>query len=113
MKKESKSGQRHRSAAELDELIAEAIVDCYNESEQKTGFYTMIEENLELPFQTLILGVQVQVEHLDLTDGEEIVAICRRGRTHQKIPILDLPLPASPPRGAEWIEAYRRWTHSV
>lgn len=95
--------------SELDKLIEEAIVDCYNESEQIAGLYTMLEENLDLPFQTSILGVQVTVERIDLTDAEEIVAICTRGGTRQAIPILELPLPVSPPRGAEWIEAYRRW----
>jgi hypothetical protein len=38
-----------------------------------------------------------------------IVAICHVGRHHQKLPILDLPLPSPPPAGAEWIEAYRHW----
>jgi hypothetical protein len=27
----------------------------------------------------------------------------------QVIPILDLQLPAPPPKGAKWIEAYRHW----
>ena len=36
-----------RGKARLDMLVAEAIVDCYNESEQVTGLYTMIEANLE------------------------------------------------------------------
>ena len=35
--------------AVLDALIAEATVDCYNESECVTGFYTMLEDNLGLP----------------------------------------------------------------
>jgi hypothetical protein len=44
-----------------------------------------------------------------MTDDEQIVAICRRGRTRQSIPILELPLPDPRPAGAEWIEAYRSW----
>jgi hypothetical protein len=28
---------------------------------------------------------------------------------HQAISVLDLPLPEPPPKGAEWIAAYRRW----
>jgi hypothetical protein len=108
--KAPETGQRHKiAAAELDKLIEEATVDCYNESEQITGFYTMLEENLELPFETQILGVKVTVERLDLTDMEEVVAICRREQAQQTIPILYLPPPTLPLRGAEWIEAYRRW----
>ncbi|WP_072946307.1 hypothetical protein [Rhodococcus koreensis] len=51
----------------LEAMVAEATIDCYNDSECVTGFYTMLDENL------------------------------------------DLPLPAPPPDGAEWIEAYRHW----
>ncbi len=97
------------SMARLDRLIAAATVDAYGDSEQRTGFLTMLEENLELPFETIVLGVPVLVERIDLTEAEEIVAICRRGRNRQALPILDLPLPSPPPQGAEWIMAYRRW----
>jgi hypothetical protein len=95
--------------AHLDELIEEAIVDAYGESEQLMGFYTKIGDDLRLPFTTEVLGVPVTVERIDLTERDEIVAVCRRGRHRQSIPVLDLPLPSSPPEGAEWIEAYRRW----
>jgi hypothetical protein len=93
----------------LDRLIEEAVVDAYNESEQRSGIYAMLEEKLELPFKTEVLGVEVTVERIDLDDAEEIVAICVRGRTRQAIPILDLPMPTPLPVSAEWIEAYRRW----
>jgi hypothetical protein len=84
------------SNARLEEMIEQATVDAYNESEQITGWFTMID-------------VPVTVERLDLNRSEQIVAICKRGRSHQSLPILDLPLPTPPPGGAEWIEAYRRW----
>jgi hypothetical protein len=95
--------------ARLDELIEEATVDCYNESEQISGFFTMLEDHLAVPFTTTLLGVDVAVEGVDLTDDEEIVAVCTRGSDRQRISILDLPLPDPKPGGAEWIDAYRRW----
>ena len=97
------------SVAKLDRLIEDAIVDAHNESEQITGFYTMVEDNLSVPFMTDILGMEVSVEKVELTDDEQIVAVCRRGKSRQRIPILDLPLPNPPPKGVEWIEAFRRW----
>jgi len=93
----------------LERLVEEAIVDAYGDSEQRTAFLTVLQDSLDLPFETLVLGVPVTVEQVDLTLADEIVAICRRGRTRQPLPILDLPLPSPPPGGAEWIEAYRRW----
>lgn len=100
------------SRAQLNEWVAEATLDCYNDSECITGFYTMLEEQLELPFQTEVLGVAVTVTDLDLTDDDQIAAVCVRGGTRQRIPILELPLSA-PPGGAEWIEAYRYWAHGT
>ncbi|UWZ49281.1 hypothetical protein Dmats_01610 [Dactylosporangium matsuzakiense] len=90
-------------------MVEEATVDCYNEDEQLTGLFTMMEDNLALPFKTLVLGVEVTVRRVDLR-GDRIVAICHRGHDRQVIAIQDLPLPEPPPDGARWIEAYRRWS---
>jgi hypothetical protein len=97
------------SPARLDEMIEEAIVDAYGESEQIVGFYTMLEDNLTLPFKTEMLGVEVTVERIDLTDDEQIVAIGSRGKARQRVPLLDLPLPSPSPAGANWIVALQRW----
>jgi hypothetical protein len=101
------------NCATLDALIAEATLDCYNDSECVTGFYTMLDDNLAVPFHTVVLGVDVTVVGIDLTDDEQITALCTRGRPTQRIPILDLPLPTSQPDGAAWIAAYRRWVKSA
>jgi hypothetical protein len=97
------------STAHLDKLIEEATVDCYNESEEITGIFTMLEENLAVPFATKLLGLEVTVERVDLNKAGEIVAVCRRGRERLRVPVIDLPLPEPKPKGAEWIDAYRRW----
>ena len=93
----------------LDELVEEAITDAYGDEEQVGGFYTMMENDLQLPFETEILGVKVTVEAIDLTDAYDIVAVCRKGKSRQRIGIRELPLPSPPPAGAEWIAAYRHW----
>jgi hypothetical protein len=97
------------STAHLDKLIAEATGDCYNESEEITGIFTALEENLAVPFATALLEVEVTVERVDLNDADEIVVVCRRGRESLRVPVIDLPLPKPEPRGTEWIDAYRRW----
>jgi len=90
-------------------MIEEATVDAYGESEKVGGFFTMIDERLAVPFETTLLGLPVTVKGVDLTERDEIVAICKRGRLREPVPILDLVLPVPPPAGAEWIEAYRHW----
>ena len=93
---------RRLSKARLDELVEEALVDAYGESEQATGFYTMIENDLCLPFETEMLGVTV-------TEDDQLVAVCRKGKDRQRILLTDLPLPKTLPKGGEWIVAYRYW----
>jgi hypothetical protein len=107
--KTAKGVRRTTAEARLNELIEEAIVDCHDESEQIMGFFTMLEEHLTLPFSTIILGTEVAVERIEITDNDEIVAVCRRGRDRQRISVLELQLPSPRPLGAEWIDAYRRW----
>src|SRR5712691_2963133 len=58
VKKEQKGSAKqtstHRapkpSKDDLERMVEEATVDAYNESEQVCGFYTMLENDLELPF---------------------------------------------------------------
>ena len=107
--KTSRNTASRISKARRAAMIEEATVDAYGDSEQSTGWYTMLEEHLALPFETTMLGVVVNVARLDLRGENNIVAICTRGRERQAVPILDLPLPRSRPVGAEWIEAYRQW----
>ncbi|HST10548.1 MAG TPA: calcium-binding protein [Terriglobales bacterium] len=97
------------SKARLKELIEETVADAYTEEERAVGFLTMIEEHLALPFTVKILGVDADAEKIDMTLDGQIVAICRRGKTGQEVPILDLPLPSPAPVCAEWIAAYRQW----
>jgi hypothetical protein len=104
-------GRYHRPTASkrtaaLEAMIEEATVDAYNDDEQLTGLYTMIEDHLAVPFTTTVLGVEVTVLKVALT-ADAIVAVCAAGRYQQRIDLLDLPLPTPPPDGTEWIDAYR------
>lgn len=131
------------SRVELDALVEEATVDAYDDDEQLTGLYSMLEEHLAVPFTTRVLSVEVTVRlPVDLARGSDFdpssatwntprspsrprtstavdlrhgvaVAICHRDPIRQAIGILDLPLPEPPPPGAEWIEAYRRWSKGI
>jgi len=104
-----KALSRGLTKATLERLVEEATVDAYGESEQVVGLFTVIEENLELPLVTKILGMDVTVEKVDLSSRNDVIVICRRGRERQLIRILDLPVPSPRPLGWKWIEAYRHW----
>jgi hypothetical protein len=76
-KKQNASKSKRRSKTvpnnKLDQMIEEAIVDAYGDSEQTVGFYTMLEDNLAVPFETEILGIKVTVDRIDMTDDK----LCR------------------------------------
>lgn len=85
------------SEEELDALIEEATIDAYGDDEQMGGFAVMIEDNLEMPFETTVLGVTVTVNGATLT-ASGIMADCVRDGHHQMIHFLDLPLPEPQPK---------------
>lgn len=95
--------------AALNAMVEDATVDSNDESDQVMGLFNTLVEHLELPFETSVLGIKVKVERLEMTVRDQIVAICASGRIRQAIGILDVPLPALRPAGAEWIDAYRHW----
>jgi hypothetical protein len=109
-KKESGAGQQLLlSKARLGELIEEALVDANGESEEMTGFFTMMESDLHLPFETEMLCMTVIVEGIDIAEDGQLVAVCRKDKTRQRISLSELPLPSALPKGAEWIIAYQYW----
>jgi hypothetical protein len=95
--------------ARLAEMIEEATVDAYDEAEQATGWFTVLESHVVVPFTTTVLGAEATVTRLELRGSGQIVAICERGRDQQAIGLLDLGLASPKPDGFEWIEAYRQW----
>ena len=64
------------SEARLEEMTEQAV-DAYSESERITAWFTMIKENLGVPFETTVLEVPV--------------AVCNRGCIRQRAP----PAPAA------------------
>jgi len=98
-----------RQDPDLDELIAEITVDCYDEDEQLQGFENAFDEDAALPCPGTVVGEQVDVLHIGQADNRrELVATCRRdGRTYQ-VALLDIDLSADPTT-ARLLAAYRRW----
>jgi len=108
-KKHPASRASKLGAEKLRAMVAEATVDAYGEEEQALGWECSLEEHLELPFRTKVLGVEVAVERVELRADNRIVAICTRGRDRQAIALADLPIPSPAPAGADWITAYRHF----
>lgn len=93
----------------LQELIDEATVDAQDGSEQLAGLENALQENLELPFTTVVLGISVTVDAIDEGPDGSLTARCVAGRHRQLVPLFYLPDPEPLPKGWEWVEAYRHW----
>ena len=109
-KKPREKPQRGRwKKSRLESLIERAVVDAGDEEEEQMAFYQALEEHLKLPFRTSVGKVAVTVRGLEVSDDDEIVAICTHQDERVEVPLLDLTIPKPTPPGAEWIEAYRLW----
>jgi len=96
---------------ELDRLIEELTIDCYNEDEQLTGFLTGLEEEMTSPVSATVVGAPVEVLAFDY-DGDlrhGLTASCRRDGTTYVVSALDLVLAEGSPV-SRILAAYRRWS---
>ena len=96
----------------LQELLDQAIVDCYDAEEEFSGVLCTLEDNLSFPLQAEMMGEQVEVIGLDgrrssLRKG--IIARVRKGGREYNIGLADLHFSAPDPASAEWLAMYRYW----
>ena len=56
---------RQISKARLDELIDEAIVDCWGEEEEHRALLTMIEERVVCPFRAKLIGETIEIRRFE------------------------------------------------
>ena len=66
------------SEEELDTLAEEATVDAHNDEEQFGGSAVMIEDNLEMPFETTVLGVMVTIKSVTQNRVRHRRGLCPR-----------------------------------
>ena len=59
-------------------MVEEETVDCHDESKQVSGCFTMIEENLAVPFEAVVLGVTATVERIDMTETDQACFVATR-----------------------------------
>lgn len=98
-----------RADHELDALIDEITIDCYNDDEALTAFENAFDEDGHLPCPGTVIGEPVEVLSVGLADGRrELIATCQRGSRRHPIALLDVDIQANPAR-SRLLAAYRRW----
>jgi hypothetical protein len=103
------------SESELDDLIEQAIIDAHGDAEQMVGFYTMINDNLALPFTTTVLGVEAEAEvcagsRPGPESPPQASPTNTSGATVSRIPCPAIEARAEPPHGSPQNAAAQRAT---
>ena len=96
----------------LQELLEQAVVDCYDEEEEFGGMLCTLEDNLSFPLQAEAMGEPVEVIGLDgrrssLRRG--IVARVRKGDKEYTVGLSELAIIDPDPDSADWLAMYRHW----
>lgn len=88
---------------ELDELIAEIVVDCHDEDECMMAFCAVLGDEIPVPFETVFLGMPVDVIAIGAGRAPGVVATCRRGKETGEVDLASLTFPDS--SVAAWLQA--------
>ena len=94
---------------DLDLVIEEIIVDCYDEDEQLQGFENAFDEDAIFPCRGTVIGEEVEVLHVGQDNNRrELIATCQRNGRRYEVALLDIDISADPAT-SRLMAAYRRW----
>jgi len=100
----------------LQEMLEQAVVDCYDEEEEFCGVLCTLEDNLTFPLQAEAMGEPVEVIGLDSRRSSVrrgIVARVRKGDKEYTVGLSELVIVGPDSASAEWLEMYRYWADGV
>lgn len=92
---------------ELDELIADILIDAYDHDEALIGFENAFDQASCFPCPGTVIAEDIEILSVAATNGrQELIATCQRaGRRHQ-IALLDIDVNADQPT-SRLLAAYR------
>ncbi len=94
---------------ELDSLIAEITIDCYDEDEQLQAFQNTFDEDANFPLPGSVIGEDVEILSVGQSNSRrELIATCTRAGHRYDIALLDVTIHADPPI-SRLLAAHRRW----
>ncbi|CAG0947479.1 hypothetical protein ANRL1_04173 [Anaerolineae bacterium] len=99
------------SQKQLDKLLEEATVDCYDEYEAFTGVVITLADNLPFPFEAKVIGETVEVIGIDDNRSDMkrgIIANVRKGKREYKVAFSELEIPKKL-KTNKWFELYEYW----
>ncbi len=105
---------RHRKVPEeeLDRMIEEATVDCYDEHEAFMGIVYYLAGKMSFPFMAKWLGDAVEVIGIDdeeSTDEKEVIAKILTEEDEYTISLDELELMPDDTVNSRYLEMYKYW----
>jgi hypothetical protein len=101
---------RRPSNRDLDELIEEITVDCYDHDEQLGGFEVAFDNDATFPCPGTVIGQDIEVLSVATANNRaELIATIRSHGQRYTVALLDVQLDADPTT-TRLLAAYRRWT---
>jgi len=99
-----------RADPELDELIADILIDAYDHDEALIGFENAFDEADCFPCPAKILDQTIAILSVATTNGrQELIATCHHADRPHQIALLDINVNADQP-ASRLLAAYRHWT---
>lgn len=94
---------------ELDSLIAEITIDCYDENEALSAFENAFDDEAPFPIPATVVDEDIEVLSIGTRNGRrELIATCQRAGQRHQIALLDINIDADQP-ASRLLAAYRRW----
>jgi hypothetical protein len=99
-----------RRPSDLQALIEEITVDCYNDDEELMGFENAFDEQADFPCAGTVIGEEVTVLSVGTKNGRrELLATCEHHGRRYELALLDINIHADPAT-ERLVAAYRYWT---
>lgn len=96
-----------KNVSDLDSLIDEATLNCYDEAECRIGFLTILQDNVPTPFAAKLNEKIVTIVKID-GNGRVIKVFVKNGKASYPVDILDLEINPNTV-SCKWIAAYKKW----
>jgi Calcium binding len=98
-----------RRSSDLQTLIEEITVDCYNDDEELMGFENAFDEQAAFPCPGTVIGEEVTILSVATKNGRrELLATCEHHGRRYELALLDVDL-HSDPATERLVAAYRYW----
>ncbi len=118
---QSEQPMNPRRNSQLDSLIADITVDCYNDDEQLTAFEAAFDNDTTLSCRGTVIGEEVTVLSIGMANGRrELIATCEHHGRRYQIALLDIELDGDqlpqcllPPTGAGTTPDQSNQTHTA